>query len=176
MDTPVKPDYDKLANYVALLMNVLVIKFKLLSVKYSPKQLMGCGVEGTRYFLELSLMWTSLYICKSLFTLSHSRTTQLGFHSSLKLTKTGASIQGLTTAACIWIVSAIGLAMSAGLYRDGIATTALTMFTLTLPRKIDAKMPKFYSRTLTVLAGISMNEDSLVAVLTKYNVRISNAE
>jgi putative Mg2+ transporter-C (MgtC) family protein len=102
--------------------------------------------------------------------------TGVGFIGAGVVLKTGASIQGLTTAACIWIVAAIGLAIGEGLYLAGIATTALTMFTLTLLRKVEAKMPKLYSRTLTVVAGVSVIEDSLVAVLTKYKVRISNTE
>src|SRR5512147_847711 len=42
--------------------------------------------------------------------------TGVGFLGAGVILKMGVTIQGLTTAACIWIVSAIGLAIGAGLY------------------------------------------------------------
>jgi len=102
--------------------------------------------------------------------------TGVGFIGAGVVLKTGASIQGLTTAACIWIVSAIGLAIGQGLYLAGLVSTAITMFTLVLLRRVEARLPKLYSRTLTIVSGSSVSEESIVAVLTKYKVRISNTE
>jgi putative Mg2+ transporter-C (MgtC) family protein len=40
------------------------------------------------------------------------------------------SIYGLTTAACIWVVAVIGLAVGAGMFIPAILTTALTIIVL----------------------------------------------
>ena len=46
-------------------------------------------------------------------------------------------VQGLTTAAAIWIVSAIGFAVGAGLWRTSLAALALTLFVLIAGEQID---------------------------------------
>jgi len=49
---------------------------------------------------------------------------------------TGDIVEGLTTAATIWAVAAIGLAAGAGLYPVAGATTGVTLAVLLLPRHI----------------------------------------
>jgi len=102
--------------------------------------------------------------------------TGVGFIGAGVVLRTGFSIQGLTTAATIWMVSAIGLAVGEGLYLAGIVTTAITMFSLVLLRRMERKMPKLYSRVLTIVAGDIVNEDDIIAVLTKHDVHISNVD
>ena len=46
-------------------------------------------------------------------------------------------IQGLTTAAGIWTVSAVGVAVGAGMWRTSIAALALTLIVLVLGEKVD---------------------------------------
>ncbi len=46
-------------------------------------------------------------------------------------------VQGLTTAAAIWIVSAIGVAVGAGLWRTSLAALALALFVLIAGDQID---------------------------------------
>ena len=48
----------------------------------------------------------------------------------------GGIIAGLTTAATIWVVAAIGLAAGAGLYLIAGVTAAITLIVLFLPRHI----------------------------------------
>lgn len=48
----------------------------------------------------------------------------------------GDIVAGLTTAATIWAVAAIGLAAGAGLYLVAGVTTAITLVILSLPRHI----------------------------------------
>ena len=42
----------------------------------------------------------------------------------------GTTVQGLTTAAGLWVVACIGLAVGAGLYLPAVATTLLIPFVL----------------------------------------------
>jgi putative Mg2+ transporter-C (MgtC) family protein len=46
-------------------------------------------------------------------------------------------VYGLTTAATIWIVAAIGIAIGAGLWRTAVVGTVLTVLVLVLERPID---------------------------------------
>lgn len=46
-------------------------------------------------------------------------------------------VQGLTTAAAIWIVSAVGVAAGAGLWRTGVAAVLLAFFVLIVGDRID---------------------------------------
>jgi putative Mg2+ transporter-C (MgtC) family protein len=54
----------------------------------------------------------------------------IGFLGAGTIMREGASVQGLTTAAGLWVVACIGLAVGAGLYVPAIATTILILFVL----------------------------------------------
>ena len=54
----------------------------------------------------------------------------IGFLGAGTIIKEGASIKGLTTAAGLWVVACIGLAVGSGLYMEAIVTTALILFVL----------------------------------------------
>jgi len=58
--------------------------------------------------------------------------TGIGFLGAGTIIHEGASIRGLTTAAGLWVVAAVGLAVGAGLYLPAAATTVLTLITLTV--------------------------------------------
>ncbi len=51
--------------------------------------------------------------------------TGIGFLGAGVIVKEGFSVRGLTTAASVWVVSAIGILFGAGLYRVGAAATAI---------------------------------------------------
>ena len=54
----------------------------------------------------------------------------IGFLGAGTIMREGASVRGLTTAAGLWVVACIGLAVGAGLYMPAIATTVLILFVL----------------------------------------------
>ena len=56
--------------------------------------------------------------------------TGIGFLGAGAIIQSKGGISGLTTAACIWLVSAVGLGVGAGLYLASAVTTALTLFVL----------------------------------------------
>jgi putative Mg2+ transporter-C (MgtC) family protein len=56
--------------------------------------------------------------------------TGIGFLGAGAIIRQGLSIRGLTTAATLWVVAAIGLASGAGYYWAAIFTTALVLVTL----------------------------------------------
>lgn len=61
----------------------------------------------------------------------------IGFLGAGTIIVQGASIRGLTTAASIWIVAAIGLTIGAGMFFAGIAATVLVLTSLIFLNHVD---------------------------------------
>ena len=53
--------------------------------------------------------------------------TGIGFLGAGTIIQGGEGVKGLTTAASIWVVSAVGLAVGAGFYTAALATTVLAV-------------------------------------------------
>ena len=62
--------------------------------------------------------------------------TGIGFLGAGTIIRSGESVKGLTTAASLWTVSGIGLAIGCGFYIAGWATAIIALVTLYLLRKI----------------------------------------
>jgi putative Mg2+ transporter-C (MgtC) family protein len=56
--------------------------------------------------------------------------TGIGFLGAGAIIRQGLSVRGLTTAATLWVVAAIGLTTGAGYYWPAVATTAIALFSL----------------------------------------------
>ena len=56
--------------------------------------------------------------------------TGIGFLGAGSILKSGGTIQGLTTAASLWVVAAVGMAAGAGAWGVAIATTVIVIVSL----------------------------------------------
>jgi len=65
--------------------------------------------------------------------------TGIGFLGAGVILYTGVSIRGLTTAASLWVVAAIGLAVGAGFYIPALITTVLVLFSLFVLNKVERR-------------------------------------
>lgn len=65
--------------------------------------------------------------------------TGVGFLGAGTILFTGKKISGLTTAASLWVVAAIGLAVGAGFYFASIAVTVMVILTLWLFNKLELR-------------------------------------
>ncbi|WP_106766952.1 MgtC/SapB family protein [Paenibacillus faecalis] len=65
--------------------------------------------------------------------------TGIGFLGAGTILFTGKSITGLTTAASIWVVGAIGLAIGAGFYFAAVVTTLLILLNLVVFNKLEER-------------------------------------
>lgn len=94
------------------------------------------------------IMLTSLYvfdIYKDIANIDPSRIassviTGIGFLCAGTILRYGASVRGLTTAASLWIVSAIGLATGCGFYSAAAITAILSFIVLFMLRTVDKKL------------------------------------
>ncbi|MBS1722050.1 MAG: MgtC/SapB family protein [Armatimonadetes bacterium] len=91
--------------------------------------------------------------------------TGVGFLGAGTILRMGAEIKGLTSAASLWAISAIGMAVSVGgsFIAIAVAATVLSVFTLAIVDNIERKaMPNAHPRSLTV--KLRQREDLSVVI------------
>jgi putative Mg2+ transporter-C (MgtC) family protein len=74
--------------------------------------------------------------------MAHGVLTGVGFLCGGVIFRQGLSVHGLTTAASLWITSALGILFGVGLYGLGVAGTAIVLVALTGLRWVDEKIPR----------------------------------
>lgn len=127
----------------------------------------------SEYYHHLSLQDPS-YIRIDPARLAAGAITGVGFLGAGVIIKTGVTVQGLTTAACLWIVSAIGLSIGSGIYTAGIASFVITYLALWLLRLLEVKMPGVSYKFMTVVMKERGDEDALKALLRENGSKISS--
>jgi len=71
--------------------------------------------------------------------------TGVGFIGAGTILHTRGSVTGLTSAATIWVVSAIGMALGMGLYYEAVGTTALVMVVLLGLSRVEVALGRYAS-------------------------------
>jgi putative Mg2+ transporter-C (MgtC) family protein len=105
--------------------------------------------------------------------------TGIGFLGAGAIIRQGLSIRGLTTAATLWVVAAIGLASGAGYYSAAVITTLVVLFSL-WPLRIAAHVAtsRFRSRTNRLLAQLPAGKSpgELVSAVERAGGRLDSLE
>jgi putative Mg2+ transporter-C (MgtC) family protein len=86
----------------------------------------------------------------------------IGFVGAGAIIKSGLTIRGLTTAACLWISASIGLACVAGLFIIAIFTTVLSLMALILLNHFEKWYKRDSYRILTIESDIGSNISKIV--------------
>ena len=94
----------------------------------------------------------------------------IGFLAGGAILRTGFTIQGLTTAAGLWLVAAIGLCAGGGMYYESVAVTLIGVAALTLLRRFEDKDDRVRRRLVLTLTGAAVPTDALVAKLAAIDV------
>jgi putative Mg2+ transporter-C (MgtC) family protein len=76
--------------------------------------------------------------------------TGIGFLGAGVIFKEGATVRGLTTAATIWITSAIGILIGIGFYFAAGACVLATLFVLSGLRWLESRLPRTFHAQLVV--------------------------
>jgi putative Mg2+ transporter-C (MgtC) family protein len=66
--------------------------------------------------------------------------TGIGFLGAGAIIREREGVKGLTTAASLWVVAGIGLAMGCGFYSAGLYTTVLVLISLVFLRQLENKI------------------------------------
>jgi putative Mg2+ transporter-C (MgtC) family protein len=84
-------------------------------------------------------------------------------------------VRGLTTAASIWMTAAIGTLLGIGFYIPAAMATVITLFTLSVFRALESKMPSryFVRGTVRVRRNQMLPEPALRNILERHHFSIS---
>ncbi|MDD3156786.1 MgtC/SapB family protein [Anaeromusa sp.] len=78
----------------------------------------------------------------------------IGFLGAGTIMKEGATIKGLTTAASLWVVACVGLAVGSGYYLGAIVTTVLSVVTLTWLYRVESHRATGPSEAVLVIHSL----------------------
>ena len=98
--------------------------------------------------------------------------TGIGFLGAGVIIKEGLSIRGLTTAACLWVAAAIGMASGVGFFSIAVATTVVALLSLTFLRYFENLYRKDVYRDLAVSIPNGVDIRSVMALVTNNEVQI----
>jgi putative Mg2+ transporter-C (MgtC) family protein len=98
--------------------------------------------------------------------------TGIGFLGAGVILKSGLNVHGLTTAACLWIVSAIGLSVGAGFVFPAVLSCAVTIVSLWILRAVEDRLPRLAYKYVTVVAGPDLPEESIREAVTRSGASI----
>lgn len=102
--------------------------------------------------------------------------TGIGFLGAGVILKSGFTVQGLTTAACLWIVSAIGLAIGSSLYAPALITFFITLLALWGLRKVERKVSTLVYRILVITMDIEAPEEEVLGPFSQKGISISGID
>lgn len=75
----------------------------------------------------------------------------IGFLAGGAILRQGVTIQGLTTAAGLWLVTAIGMSAGAGMYVISVVVTAMGIVALTVLRRFEDKNDHLVRRRVSIV-------------------------
>lgn len=102
--------------------------------------------------------------------------TGMGFLAGGAIMRTGVSVQGLTTAAGLWLVGAIGMAAGAGMYLVAGFVTLVGVIALTILRRFEDKDDGYLRRKIFLVLGGEASVSEISAHLREVGARVSAME
>jgi putative Mg2+ transporter-C (MgtC) family protein len=141
------------------------------------------GLAATTFMIvSTHFVYFQRYAKDDLVTIDTSRiaasvVTGVGFLGGGAILRTGVNVQGLTTAAGLWLVAAIGLSAGGGMYAISAAATAIGVAALTVLRRIERKEDNLLRRRIVLsLDDTAPSLSALVARLNAKGVVVGPAE
>jgi putative Mg2+ transporter-C (MgtC) family protein len=102
--------------------------------------------------------------------------TGIGFLGAGAIIREKASIRGLTTAACLWVAAAIGVACGIGLYALSAVVTATAIGSLLLLKKVEGVLTRdTYSAIKVWSMDLEGQMTKIEELVSRFNLRMLNA-
>jgi putative Mg2+ transporter-C (MgtC) family protein len=89
----------------------------------------------------------------------------IGFLAGGAILRTGFNVQGLTTAAGLWLVTAIGMCAGSGMFAESAFVTAMGLTALTVLRRLEDKNDTLWTRRVSVTLTSSAAAEQVLAAL-----------
>ena len=101
--------------------------------------------------------------------------TGMGFLGAGVILRYKDTIRGLTTAACMWVVCAIGLAIGSGYYLFGSTVSAITILSLVGLKVFEKKLSKdWYQEMVIVSEDVEGQSSRIQEVIDKHKFKVIN--
>lgn len=100
----------------------------------------------------------------------------IGFLGAGAIVKEGVTIRGLTTAACLWVAAAIGMASGAGLYAEAISVWILAIFALVLLPYVELVVKTNSYRILEITLPLKVDVSSVLDAVKSKFVRVIRSD
>jgi putative Mg2+ transporter-C (MgtC) family protein len=102
----------------------------------------------------------------------------IGFLGAGAMIRLGNNIRGLTTAASLWLIAAVGLAIGAGMFAAAAVTEALTLLALVVLGIVEKRLFPSERNKLLELSYKDNNPDikEVLKILREYGVRVQSMD
>ena len=100
----------------------------------------------------------------------------IGFLGAGVIIKEGVNVHGLTTAACMWGVAAIGMAAGGGYYGVAVIATAVALVSLIFLKFLERFYAKDSYRTLSVRTPIAVSASQIIQIVKRKRLTILNSD
>jgi putative Mg2+ transporter-C (MgtC) family protein len=104
--------------------------------------------------------------------------TGVGFLGAGVVLRNRLGVQGITTAASLWLSAALGLASGGGMYEVAVASTAVALFALVVLRRLikGREIHQFPRRVVVMLKDDGTARQSLLARLVAFGVTVADED
>ena len=132
---------------------------------------------GSALVMVVSIMIGEAYGTADPSRIAAQVVTGVGFLGAGTIMREGPTVRGLTTAASLWVVSALGLAVGAGLYWPAIVATAIVLATLLFLPRVERSFVKKRFATIGVRVDDRPGQlGKIGVVLGCHGLNIKNVE
>lgn len=104
--------------------------------------------------------------------IAYGTITGIGFLGAGAIVRDKKRTRGITTAACLWVVAAIGLAIGCGFYWLGVGSTVISIMVLYFLRLVEKFIPKDHYNTITITRDGEKDLAPLMQVLEEFQMKI----
>ncbi len=102
--------------------------------------------------------------------------TGIGFLGAGVIIRYQDAIRGLTTAACVWVVCAVGLTIGAGFYFYGCTVAAITVVALVGLKPLEKKLRRDWYQELTVVSADSPGQvERIQEIIDRHKIEVVNS-
>lgn len=100
----------------------------------------------------------------------------IGFLGAGVIISNKDTIRGLTTAACVWVVCAVGLTIGAGFYLYGCAVSIITVVSLVGVKRVEKRLRRDWYQELTVVsAEVPGQVERVQEIIDRYGFKVVNS-
>jgi putative Mg2+ transporter-C (MgtC) family protein len=96
----------------------------------------------------------------------------VGFLGAGVIIKSGFSVKGITTAACLWLSAGIGMSAGAGFYELALMVTAIGLISLIFLNRVEKAYAKDSYRSLQIMTTNDTDISQVIEVIKREGLKI----